>query len=1157
MLFTENQYSSSLNQIFSVLKNDSDNFLEFLKKYQSNSPMMLHYYLLYIHDTKNDDSNYSLEELINKSELRSEEENRLLKELINDFGIENIMRFQEESHFFSNKKNENPLYNLEYVLSTVKNEKYYSPSIKDNYEEFRDCILKVFALKRDYDTYLFDYRDVDEEFKKNNPSLFLREDELEGLSEEVKKYLIDAFYQRNMKFEDVKKYPILIKVLNGKNLLLPFESTNVNHYGINTPFFLELCGIYGHYFRSCYYDFNIKCDDLSFEESCDLVNSLIFAKIKNGSIKKYDESLPDSFKNKYPFLFLPSDVLEDLKNKFYNRLLTIEDFEKDKGLLEYFTNNNIDIAAGLNVKYSKLIHIKDGTLLDENEKKLKIARDYENIPEDEGELQDEYISAIVERYDEVDDKLLKTFREVLFRLLYSNSSKLSRLRVELVVPITRSDNPMKSLKEIEDIYLKNHLPDVSKTYQVFRILHTDKDGKLNLNTNYNSSPVLLGHGARSNELIISSDLIKVAMESNNPSIRGYIDSIKNGYKLYLDYLKDGFSSYEENKKNEKMEQLKNFSKMLLAIYNGSLLGKNSKLESSSNVISDIEKVILLLSPNGSIDYDLTDRVTKMFVYFAGFNNYNELLEHMDMRREYAELRNRERVNHPFVLHKGDLIKGINNPKYLMPTLTNGAVASEFLGGGASSRGDCTPLDTDFSYVNDNEISLDQGISHSISIGYGPVWIIIENGDPDICLTRNSNGSTLTNQFQKGKVELFETNGSGHFGIRTGIGSTHISYIVTDDYNPKMGVEVALNGFYIPIVNRRGKVLFSPEDYDKIREKMNGLSHFGLDNFTFSPNLMTKEIEEITKEIESNHQKTKVIGDIIKREIYNALQNIEVGNEILSFSIKDCIDGDLSPGIIEVIDTGSTGRGTNSIDDADFDFMLRIDASLFKNSMKKRAIIEKIAKLLDAGTNLNGDIRAKNVKINGLDKPVDIDISFEPKKDNISYSTDMCLKDRLNTIYEQDREKYKEVCANILYAKEVLKNGGCYYKHGHSKCTGYGGLGGVGIENWILQHGGSFIDAAESFLKACMNDDKTGYVDWNTFKNRYSVWDFGENFHGSENQHDNFVYSNMDEDGYKKMIEVLKLELEKIRKNDDLVEMLTDDEDVSRNDIAIKNSDFVI
>ena len=129
---------------------------------------------------------------------------------------------------------------------------------------------------------------------------------------------------------------------------------------------------------------------------------------------------------------------------------------------------------------------------------------------------------------------------------------------------------------------------------------------------------------------------------------------------------------------------------------------------------------------------------------------------------------------------------------------------------------------------------------------------------------------------------------------------------------------------------------------------------------------------------------------------------------------------------------------------------------------------------------------------------------------------MTLQDRLATIKRNNPEKYKYVIANILLAKQVLKKAEAY-KPNRGEIP-QGGLGGVGIENWILQNGGSFIDAAKSFVDAA--DGKSFLA----FKSAYQIWDFGDN-HLAERRgqyaHDNFVENNMSEAGYKKMVKALK------------------------------------
>lgn len=89
----------------------------------------------------------------------------------------------------------------------------------------------------------------------------------------------------------------------------------------------------------------------------------------------------------------------------------------------------------------------------------------------------------------------------------------------------------------------------------------------------------------------------------------------------------------------------------------------------------------------------------------------------------------------------------------------------------------------------------------------------------------------------------------------------------------------------------------------------------------------------------------------------------------------------------------------------------------------------------------------------------------------------------------------------------------HQSHGHEDTRG--GIGAVGIENWVLQNGGSFEKAARSFLEVAKNCESLS-----EFQSQYAIWDFGENYMaGDHYPHDNFVY-NMSEDGYGKMKKAL-------------------------------------
>ncbi len=500
----------------------------------------------------------------------------------------------------------------------------------------------------------------------------------------------------------------------------------------------------------------------------------------------------------------------------------------------------------------------------------------------------------------------------------------------------------------------------------------------------------------------------------------------------------------------------------------------------------------------------------MFCGFIGINTLNQAKEWISSKIKIADARNRNAANSEMELEQGDFIKGIGGITYLRNILQNGSVSKEFLS--ASAASDATPLDTDVSMIIESEGTNAEKIKKTAANEYGPIYFVLKNDDRFIT-TRNSSES-LNVEEDMSKIEVFYTGvlGQGHYGIRTGFSSSEINYIVMDNYDERVGLEIAMNGFYIPVANKEGKIIFSPKEYDSLRAKMQGLSYYGENKYTFSENLVTSDIEDIVSQIEKSsyltQQKRMKICGIIEESL----------NE-LGLQLKTKINGDLTDGFVELIDTGSTGRGTNKPGDGDFDFMMRLDKSILSNPSKieelKQTLLKKLGIENSSGLTETGDFRLKGVKIDN-DTNVDIDITFTEKTNTVSYSTDMALSDRLSTIQKQNPEKYKYVVANILQAKHTLKQAGVY-KPNRGEFP-QGGLGGVGIENWILQNGGSFIDAAKSFIEAAEGKS------FEEFRNIYYIWDFGEN-HLAERRglysHDNFVTNNMSELGYQKMVQVLK------------------------------------
>ena len=997
-------------------------------------------------------------------------------------------------------------------------------TIQDKIHEYlrRLIIERVFA----YPTH------IPKELVEKYPSMFLDKNAPQELQE--------VFYGRTITTEFILSNPAYKNYLNGIDLeclfkympvgITPESSSNnlsnsgplgyragyhqINFVNALKQIFgesdaLDVMLIYGKYVEKVYEANNLKNflynPEFTQDEFLDELDKTILQNIIDGNMK-YDENISSHFKNNNPTLFLGTDVPQEIKDKFYNREFTLKDFNDNPELLDIFENTNIACAFSETMSWIIQLFNDSENFKTGNYNRMKVIAAYSKIQD--VELQKVFKEYVIEFATNIDVEKIEYVSEVISRLSLSNSSEIFTFRKELATQILKSNNPLESLSKIEDVFIRNNIPAVGKIYSCFEILHPDFQGfDFEIST---ISPVLKKSSTISKKVIVFSDLIKSSFGSNNRSVNVYLKNIEFGSSLY-ESIKSGQIQFDSLGETE-MRELNTFCSHLATLYNNTMNAKknNETFKSTGYVLTDIIELSKKLSPDGTLDYNLADRAIRMFCGFTGIDTLEQAKEYIERKVKTADSRNRNASSSDMILEQGDFIKGIGGIKYLRNILQNGSVSKEYLGSSASS--DNTPLDTDISMIMSSDGTISEKMNATAASSYGPIWFVLKNDDRFI--TTRTSSEIFEAKRDMSKMEVFYTGvlGPGHYGIRTGFASSEINYIVIDNYDPRVGLEIAMNGFYIPVANREGKIVFTPKDYDELRTKMSGLSYFDENNYTFSENLITEETEYFAQQIEQSNYEVQA-----KREKINSV--IKKSLEELGLHLKTSIDGDLTEGFVELIDTGSTGRGTNKPGDGDFDFMMRLDRTILSNPTRlselKQTILRNLGRENSSELTGNGDFRLKGVPI-GTDMSVDIDITFTEKTDNISYSTDMALQDRLATIQRNDPEKYKYVVANILLAKQVLKKAEAY-KPNRGEIP-QGGLGGVGIENWILQNGGSFIDAARSFVEAA--DGKS----FSEFQSTYQIWDFGDN-HLAERRghyaHDNFVANNMSEAGYQKMVEALK------------------------------------
>lgn len=550
----------------------------------------------------------------------------------------------------------------------------------------------------------------------------------------------------------------------------------------------------------------------------------------------------------------------------------------------------------------------------------------------------------IEALINVDESKQKDAIKILDRLYRSNSAELRRIKEQMALQILEKEPETyeKTLNSIENIYLTSNIPDVGKLYLVFKELHPQllgEDTKMQ-DASVGNIPSLKEATTSEKKNMIFTRLLMSTVESNSRNLRDYIETIEQGNEIFKK-IRNGEVKAQNLAKNER-ETITKYNEILNFVYNQS--NKEEKRENVGDIEKDINELAKLFRMD-IVKAEMPDRLVRMFAHRAEIRSLAQAKEIMEKSREKADERNtefskRESIN----IEVGDFIKGIENTEYFPSMLQRGILAKDFLGGNAMS--DVTPLDTDVEKVLKKGEKLKDTIA---SLSHAPVYcssntdgkklgkIMLVFSKDNFIETRNQN-----DEVSKENIELLEQDSSKKevchnfdtaYGISMGIGSENIKCIIADKYVDKLGLEIALNEFYIPIVDNDGKVVYTKEMYNNFREKMQGLSHYGEKYFELDETARKPEMSGIIELVDKSMQNARNKQEKILKTLEEAVNKS-------GYTISDERRTDLKPGIVEFIDTGSTGRGTNMPGDGDFDYMVRMDKVLsdnpteFKNSLRE-------------------------------------------------------------------------------------------------------------------------------------------------------------------------------------------------------------------------------
>ena len=284
----------------------------------------------------------------------------VMKEFIKKYGIDNIIALDEETNgMFSHKSLRNYIYL--YVLAQAEGK---APKLESDeqltYEQFRDRIYEILLCARDegglltlYDYQEAQYDFIQGKFREEHPEIFIDG----NLSKQIK----DEFYGRHMTAETVRKNRELIQLLLGKDLRRVFakkmnveirkqviekdgnsiiDTVNMAQYlseKLGQEEFLKICADYGKCLDCI--EITIK-NEVSVESVRKTIEQAIYKEIKENGIE-YFEDLPLSFQEEHPELFLPKEIDEDIRKRYYEGKLSFSDIRKNPQIKELLLAKNI------------------------------------------------------------------------------------------------------------------------------------------------------------------------------------------------------------------------------------------------------------------------------------------------------------------------------------------------------------------------------------------------------------------------------------------------------------------------------------------------------------------------------------------------------------------------------------------------------------------------------------------------------------------------------------------------------------------------------------------------------------------------------------------------------------------------------------------------
>lgn len=354
------------------------------------------------------------------------------------------------------------------------------------------------------------------------------------------------------------------------------------------------------------------------------------------------------------------------------------------------------------------------------------------------------------------------------------------------------------------------------------------------------------------EMIIYRDLLKCAFKSGGKNIEKFLSKLSGGEYMMRAIMcwPDSSEPIGRYYSKKDLGDFQTLIRQLHSMYYQTEEGKKEPYDTSlrnkfydygRRSIREVKSEIQIIYDEYQPDEHrtLADQVTQKLCSPLGIKSLAEAYEYLEDGKSYSWFRHREIVEtgKPGSIKKGDLVKSIVSSSYLPYILETGVLSKEYLGTGEVS--DLTPLDTDVSIILDEPRGLRNALSETSAAAfsnmeesknhnyYGAeenIFLVFRNdmrferGDKDAEIFNKDRyeicgvggGKVLKNEDADEWEEYEKRYYMDDFGIRTGIPSSEIDYITTDEKSAKKVIDaVRQSDLYIPVTDLDGNLIFNP------------------------------------------------------------------------------------------------------------------------------------------------------------------------------------------------------------------------------------------------------------------------------------------------------------------------------------------------------------